>query len=94
MKAMTDSSSYTDKLIEKDVWVIVLLRGEDENLKDVFHYVAVKGEDVEKILAEQNSCEFFEIEDYGIIIDSGFGAPSSAIRTRLARSFNLTEVAY
>ena len=88
-----NDTSYTDRLLEKEVWFVVLLQGQDDEDNEVFHYIAVRGENFDKFMGEQEKAEFFDPDDYGVIIDSGFGTPEAAFKTRIVRSFKLAQIA-
>jgi len=64
----------------------------DDEDNEMFHYVAVKGKDFDKFMEEQSKGEYFNPEDYGVIIDSGDGEPDAAFKTRLIRSFKLAQI--
>lgn len=72
-------------LAEKTVCVL-LVRGESPEGKSIFAYVGVRADKLEPFMQAQKSGMFYP-EDYGVIIESGEGEPSPAIRKKMEEEY-------
>jgi len=85
--------SHAERLLEKDAWIIVLIRGVDEDDEQQYHYLAVRGAKLDEFLEVQKSGEFFDPENYGVIVESGEGdPPPPSVQKKIMETFSLSQV--
>lgn len=68
-------------------FIIALVNGTDDNDDEVFHYVAIKEEKIEDYLTAVKLDSPYDLADYGIIIESGYGTPDSELKDKMQRLY-------
>lgn len=63
-----------------------MLRGKNSDNDDVYAYVAVRADNIDHFIEAQHQPNF-NPEDYGIILESGIGAPHDNIREKMEREY-------
>lgn len=81
--------SHAEKLYAKDMRVITLVRGMNEHNAPLFCYIAVRADKLEEFQKIQASGEFYDPEDYGVVIESGEGEPDAVVRRRVRELFGM-----
>jgi hypothetical protein len=65
---------------------VLLVRGESPEGEKMFAYMAVRADKLESFIEAQKTGTFYP-EDYGIVIESGFGEPSEEIRQKMTSEY-------
>jgi hypothetical protein len=71
--------------------VLVLTYGNSSDGRPMFAYVAVKHDQIENFKAAQKRTPF-RPEDYGKVLESGYGFPSEEIRHKMANQLGCSYV--
>lgn len=79
--------SHTQKELIKNIAVVTLLQGADEDGKNMYIYLGVRGDLYNKFISVQQSKKPFDPEEYGVIITSGSGSPDQKTKTYMNREF-------
>ncbi len=82
----------TEQIIAEKTVCVLLVRGESPETKKIFAYVAVRADKLEEFMEAQKQGTFYP-EDYGIVIESGEGEPSEAIRKKMTEEYGFNHEA-
>ena len=88
---MNDLSRSEKILAEKTVCVL-LVRGEDPDGKPIFAYVGVRADKLKPFMEAQSQGLFYP-EEYGVVIESGYGEPDADVRQRMERDYGFNHEA-
>lgn len=78
--------SRTEQIIAEKTVCVLLVRGESPEGEKMFAYMAVRADKLESFIEAQKTGTFYP-EDYGIVIESGFGEPSEEIRQKMTTEY-------
>jgi hypothetical protein len=78
--------STVQRLIAEKTVCVVLVRGENSEVNQMFAYMAVRADKLPKFIEAQNSGMFYP-EDFGVVIEAGEGEPSPEIREKMRREY-------
>lgn len=78
--------SRSEQMLAEKTVCILLVRGENEAGGKIFAYVALRADKMEEFMKAQQRGTFFP-EEYGIVIESGEGEPSEAIREKMTKEY-------
>ncbi len=84
--------SRSEQIIAEKTVCILLMRGENAEGNKIFAYVAVRADKLEEFMEAQQKGIFYP-EDYGIIIESGEGEPSDAVREKMTKEYGFNHEA-
>ena len=88
-----DASAMITMLETAEQTVLVLLvRGQSPTGEDIFAYVAVRADRLEDFMAAQKA-DIFYPENFGVIVESGAGAPSPDVRTKMETEYGFNHQA-
>lgn len=76
----------TEQIIAEKTVCILLVRGEGNDGKKIYAYVAVRADKLEPFMEAQKQGTFYP-EDFGIIIESGEGEPSAAVKKKMTEEY-------
>lgn len=82
---MSDMTRSEKILAEKTVCVL-LVRGEDTTGKPIFAYVGVRADKLKPFMEAQAKGLFYP-EEFGVIVESGFGEPDAEVRARMEKEY-------
>ncbi|MDX1974464.1 MAG: hypothetical protein SFT92_02185 [Rickettsiales bacterium] len=84
--------SRSEQIIAEKTVCILLVRGESQDGQKIYAYVAIRADKLEAFMQAQKSGTFYP-EDYGIIIESGEGEPSDAVKKRMTDEYGFNHEA-
>lgn len=82
---MTKLTRSEQIIAEKTVFVL-LVRGESPEKSPIYAYVAVRADKLEEFMEAQKTGMFYP-EDFGVIIESGEGEPTDAVREKMEKEY-------
>ena len=68
-------------------FVIMLLGAKDSQGKEVFHYFAIREEKLDDFSQALKTGEPYDLKDYGIVVESGFGKPDAKMREKMEKMY-------
>lgn len=78
--------SKTEQIIAEKTVCVLLVRGESPDGEKMFAYMAVRADKLEEFIEAQKSGTFYP-EDYGVVIESGYGESSEEIRQKMTKEY-------
>lgn len=84
--------SRSEQIIAEKTVCVLLVRGESPDGQKIFAYMAVRADKLESFIEAQKSGTFYP-EDYGIIIESGFGDPSDEVKEKMTKEYGFNHEA-
>lgn len=78
--------SRSDKILAEKTVCVLLVRGEDPDGKPIFAYVGVRADRLQDFMKAQEKGLFYP-EEFGVVIESGFGEPTAEIRVKMERDY-------
>ena len=78
--------SRSEQVMAEKTMCILLVRGTSQDQQPIFAYVAVRADKLPDFIAAQNSGKFHP-EEFGVIIESGLGEPSPAVKEKMTREY-------
>lgn len=82
----------TEQIIAEKTVCILLVRGENPDNKKIYAYVAIRADKLEAFMEAQKQGTFYP-EDYGIIVESGEGEPSDAVKKKMTEEYGFNHEA-
>lgn len=82
----------TEQIIAEKTVCILLVRGENPDTNKIYAYVAIRADKLEAFMEAQKQGTFYP-EDYGIIIESGEGEPSEAVKQKMTKEYGFNHEA-
>ncbi len=76
----------TEQIIAEKTVCVLLVRGENAEGGKIFAYVAIRADKLEAFMEAQKQGTFYP-EDFGIIIESGEGEPSDAVKHKMTTEY-------
>ncbi len=78
--------SRSEQIIAEKTVCVLLVRGESPESSPIYAYVAVRADRLEEFMQAQQGGMFYP-EDFGVIIESGEGEPSTEVRQRMEKDY-------
>ena len=78
--------SKPEQIIAEKTVCVLLVRGQDNQGKNIYAYVAVRADRLEEFMEAQKK-GLFHPEDHGLILASGEGEPDEATKERMTREY-------
>lgn len=82
----------TEQIIAEKTVCVLLVRGENPEGKKIYAYVAIRADKLEPFIEAQKKGTFYP-EDFGIVIESGEGEPSEAIKQKMTKEYGFNHEA-
>jgi len=86
-------TNHRKKELSKNIAVIVLLHGNNEEGQPVYCYIGIRGDKYESFMAVQKSGQIFNPEDYGVVIISGDNEPSEEVKKYMTEEYGFNHEA-
>lgn len=84
--------SKTEQIIAEKTVCVLLVRGENLEGERIFAYMAVRADKLESFIEAQKKGTFYP-EEYGIVIESGIGEPSSEVKEKMTKEYGFNHEA-
>lgn len=84
--------SKAEQIIAEKTVCVLLVRGESPDGEKIFAYMAVRADKLESFIEAQKSGTFYP-EDFGIVIESGYGDPSDEVKEKMTREYGFNHEA-
>jgi len=78
--------SRSEKILAEKTVCVLLVRGEDPDGKPIFAYVGVRADKLKPFMEAQSQGLFYP-EEFGIVIESGYGEPDAQVQERMERDY-------
>jgi len=78
--------SRSEKILAEKTVCVLLVRGEDPEGKAIFAYVGVRADKLKPFMEAQASGLFYP-EEFGVVVESGFGEPDAEVRARMEKDY-------
>lgn len=78
--------SRSDKILAEKTVCVLLVRGEDPDGKPIYAYVGVRADKLQGFMEAQQKGLFYP-EEFGVVIESGFGEPPPEVRVKMERDY-------
>jgi len=82
--------SKAEQIIAEKTVCVLLVRGESPDGEKIFAYMAVRADKLESFIEAQKSGTFYP-EDYGIVIESGYG--SDEVKEKMTKEYGFNHEA-
>lgn len=76
----------SEQIIAEKTVCILLVRGENTDGQKIYAYVAIRADKLESFMEAQKQGLFYP-EDFGIVIESGEGEPTAAIKKKMTDEY-------
>ena len=84
--------SPSEQVIAEKTVCILLIRGENPDGGKIYAYIAVRADRLEDFMKAQDSGTFYP-EDYGMILESGEGEPTAAVKAKMTSEYGFNHEA-
>ncbi len=82
----------SEQVIAEKTVCILLVRGESPDGMKIYAYVAIRADKLEAFVEAQKNGTFYP-EDYGIVVESGEGEPSEAVKKKMTEEYGFNHEA-
>jgi len=79
-----------DKLLEEKV--VLLLQGKNTQGEPIYSYLQLTLRNLQRLRDKMRAQVDFEPKDYGTVVAEGKGEPDAALRARMAKEYNMTDL--
>jgi hypothetical protein len=83
--------SYQERINLKNLLIVCFVQGKDEADEDIFVYLGIDGNGIERLKEKLAEGKPVKIKDFGTIIASGKGFPDARTRARMRAEYRFGE---
>lgn len=76
----------TEQIIAEKTVCVLLVRGENNEGKKIYAYVAIRADRLQEFMDAQKKGAFYP-EEYGIIVEAGEGEPSQEVKEKMTKEY-------
>jgi tetratricopeptide (TPR) repeat protein len=75
-----------------DAEIVILLHGTNVTGDQIYSYTKVLGSGLKAMFAKMQAGEYFKPDDFGTVLEAGFGVPPQEIRDKMKEEWNMIDV--
>jgi hypothetical protein len=76
----------SEQLIAEKTVCVLLMRGTNPAGERIYAYVAVRADRLQEFMVAKAQSSFV-LEDYGLVVETGMGEPSSEVQEKMQREY-------